>query len=48
VYYVVTMFNGEEILLAEKDDIAEMLRTWGLHGHLGRLLCKLHKGLFIF
>lgn len=25
VYYVVTMFNGEDILLAEKDDIAIML-----------------------
>ena len=27
VYYVVVMFDGCEILLAEKDDIAEMLRT---------------------
>lgn len=27
VYYVVVMFDGCEILLAEKDDIGEMLRT---------------------
>ena len=28
VYYVVTMFDGEEIIVAEKDKLAEMLDWW--------------------